>query len=280
MKKTTYLILLITAGMIIFNACTKRIDIDLDESYVRLAVEGYIMPDEGVNYVRLTKSSDYFANEPAPAVTGATVEVSDDQHTYLLSEAVSQPGTYLFPADFQGEEQKTYTLNIRTQEKIGDHNTFTATDSMPEMTLHIDSITLAYNTAFDFWMILMYAPKPPGRNFYLVKRMNNDTLVTAGIADYNIFDDELLNNDYMHGIAVMGIDPEDIRHGDKITLVASLISEEYYNFILEAQTELQPHDPMFSGPPANVSTNVNNGAIGYFAAYPSTSATTYFEEDK
>ena len=278
-KKTTYLILLITTGMIVFNACTKRIDIDLDDTYVRLAVEGYIMPDDSVNYVKLTESGDYFANEPAPVVSGATVEVNDGQQTYQLNEASNMPGVYLFPVNFHGEEQKTYELNISLREKVGGYDTYHATDYLPEMNLNIDSITLAYNSAFDFWMILMYAPKPPGRNFYLVRRMNNDTLVTMGIADYNIFDDDLLNNDYMHGIAVMGISPEDIKTGDKITLLVSLISEEYYNFILEAQTELQPHDPMFSGPPANVSSNVNNGAVGYFAAFASTSASTYFEEE-
>ncbi len=263
--------------MIAFNACTERIDIDLGDTYVRLAVEGYITPDEGINYVKLSKSSDYFANEPAPVVSGATVEVNDGQQTYLLYEAINMPGIYLFPDSFQGEEQKTYELNIRLSEEIGGHDTYSATDYLPEMNLSIDSITLVYNSAFDFWMVLMYAPKPPGRNFYLVKRMNNDTLVTTGIADYNIFDDELLNNDYMHGIGVMGISPDDIKPGDKVTLIVSLISEEYYNFIMEAQIELQPHDPMFSGPPANVSSNVSNGAVGYFAAFASTSASTYFE---
>jgi hypothetical protein len=35
----------------------------------------------------------------------------------------------------------------------------------------------------------------------------------------------------------------------------------------EAQSEIFGNNPLFSGPPANVSTNLENGAVGIFTAY-------------
>ena len=72
----------------------------------------------------------------------------------------------------------------------------------------------------------------------------------------------------------MGFSEDDLRPGDKFTLVLSNISEEYYNYVIEVQTEISLSIPIFSGPPANVSSNVNNGAVGYFAAYPSVYTST------
>ncbi len=48
--------------------------------------------------------------------------------------------------------------------------------------------------------------------------------------------------------------------------------------MLDLQTEIQPHDPMFSGPPANVRTNINNDAVGYFASYPSVFTSTVVKD--
>ena len=45
------------------------------------------------------------------------------------------------------------------------------------------------------------------------------------------------------------------------------IGSGYANFIWEAQAEVQGSNPLFSGPPANVKGNIDNGAIGFFAAY-------------
>ncbi len=278
MKRIITYLILILPGIILFNACTERIDIELEEEYVRLAVEGYIAPDEGANYIRLTKTGGYFSNVPAPPVSNAIVKVENGDTSFILREDMYQAGTYLFPQQFSGEQQQTYTLDIELQEELGGYASYKASAYMPVLDFHIDSISVELNTVFDFWMILIYAPKPPGRNFYLIKGMRNDTLLTSAIDEVNVLDDDLLDNEYMHGIPVMGIEKENLKPGDKFTMLVSLITEDYYNYITEVQIELQPHDPMFSGPPANVRSNVDNGAVGYFAAYASTSASTIVEE--
>ncbi len=264
-------------GLVMLSACTERIDIELEEGYIKLAVEGYLTPDDSLCYVRLTETGNYFSNEPVSVVSNAVIKVDDGTDTVLLHEDFDKAGMYLFPEGFNGRPEQNYTLDVQLPEAIGGYTEYRANAYMPAMTFHIDSIALELNTSFDFWMLTLYAPNPPGRNFYMLQQLTNDSLVTAKISEVNVFDDEYLNDEYFYGLAVMGIDKEDIQPGDKVTLVVSLISEDYYNFILEAQTEMQPHDPMFSGPPANVRSNVDNGAVGYFAAFASTSASTYLK---
>jgi hypothetical protein len=66
--------------------------------------------------------------------------------------------------------------------------------------------------------------------------------------------------------------------GDTITLQMSGITKDYFNFIIQLQDQTsQFRNPLFSGPPANVITNIE-GASGFFAAYSKTYSSTIFEE--
>jgi hypothetical protein len=99
--------------------------------------------------------------------------------------------------------------------------------------------------------------------------MRNDTLVTDSISKVFVTDDRLVDDMYIMGAWVTFVPEYEFKPGDTVTLITSSITKEYYDFIIELQTEIGYKDPLFSGPPANVSTNLTNGAVGYFSAYPS-----------
>lgn len=268
-RKITYLIILAMATLAIFQSCTETIDIELEEGYIRLAVEGYLAPNDNKNYVRITESSGYFSNMPAPSVSNAIVTVSDGSESYTLQEDANQPGNYLFPEEFIAYREQNYEININLEEEVGGYSDYSASAYMPRLTDKIDSVSIEYNTDFEYWMVLLYAWEPAGPDYYLFNALRNDTLITDTISDVSIGNDELIDGNYMNGIVVMGFAEDELKPGDKFTLVLSNISEDYFNYIIELQTEISLSVPIFSGPPANVSTNFNNGAVGYFAAYPS-----------
>lgn len=257
------------ATLAIFQSCTETIDIELEEGYIRLAVEGYLAPNDNKNYVRITESSGYFSNMPAPSVSNAIVTVSDGSESYTLQEDANQPGNYLFPEEFIAYREQNYEININLEEEVGGYSDYSASAYMPRLTDKIDSVSIEYNTDFEYWMVLLYAWEPAGPDYYLFNALRNDTLITDTISDVSIGNDELIDGNYMNGIVVMGFAEDELKPGDKFTLVLSNISEDYFNYIIELQTEISLSVPIFSGPPANVSTNFNNGAVGYFAAYPS-----------
>ena len=256
------------------TSCTERIDIELEEEYIKLAVEGYLKPGTEHSYVRLIETSGYFSNKPAPTVSNAVVKVDNGTDSYSLLEDVTESGTYLFPEEFIGEQEINYRLTIDLSEKIGGYTNYKASAFMPELTDEIDSVVVELYTTFDIWLVKLYAKDSPGRNFYMFNGMRNDTLITDTISEVNVIDDELFDGNYINGVAIMGFDKDELKPGDKFTLILSNITEDYYNYIIEVQTELMPNVPIFSGPPANVSTNVDNGAVGYFAAYTSAYAST------
>jgi len=96
-------------------------------------------------------------------------------------------------------------------------------------------------------------------------------MLTDTITNRFVSEDEFYNGNYTNGIGVGYLDQskerEVIRVGDTITFQGCSITEDYYNFIITLQSETGFQTPLFSGPPANVKSNINNGAAGFFAAY-------------
>ena len=67
----------------------------------------------------------------------------------------------------------------------------------------------------------------------------------------------------------MDEDPrEALMPGDTVTLELNSIDLDYYNFIVDAQLEIMGNNPLFSGPAANVRSNIDNQGKGIFTAYP------------
>ncbi len=268
------LIMILLFGTVILSSCTKRIDIKLDSTYERLVVAGFITPQIGEQYVRLTRTSNYFSNKPAPAVSGAIVTVSEDSSTIQFSEDINNPGYYQAPEDYFGISGNTYHLDITLAEPINGNVNYEAHEEMPQLADNIDSVVVEYNEQYERWMVRLYAWEPPTTDFYMFNGMRNGEMITDTVSRVNITSDILFNGNYTSGAVVLILYKDELELGDTFTLILSNITEEYANYMIDLQLELQPNNPMFSGPPANVRTNINNNAVGYFAAFPSAYTST------
>jgi len=261
-------IICFTIIMISIVACTEKIDIELDDTYTRLVVEAYITDEAKNHIVKLTKTSDYFYNKPAPVVEGAKITIADGQNILNLTE--TQPGIYK-TEKIAGEIGKTYTLNIELLEEINGHKNFTAMDKLMPVGI-IDSIGIEYIDSWEVWEIRLYANEPPTSDFYMFNWMKNNILITDTIDEVNVSDDKFFNGSYSNGVGVGWFEEEredeNLHPGDTVTLIMSTITEEYADFVWEIQAETGYQSPLFSSPQANVSSNISNGALGYFAAYP------------
>jgi len=256
------------------NQCTERIEIEVDPSYTRLVVEGYVSTDTTQHKVRLSSSGDYFSNRPAPPVSGATVRLSNADSTVLLSESLEYPGLYLTPPDYYGVPGKTYTLMISQVDvdKDGVYEEYAASSELRPVN-PIDSIQLEQlkGTQFNIFQILVYAWDSPVTDFYAFKVLKNGVLITDSLHEMIVQEDVFFNGNYTYGVPSQFLDQyemdEIVLPLDTVTLEIDGITDDYYDFIVEAQSEIFYKTPMFSGPPANISTNVSNGALGFFAAY-------------
>ena len=253
--------------------CQEKINIKLDETFTRLVVDGSFSTDTIIQKIKLTTTSDYFHNQPAPTVSGAKVMISDGDTSIMLTENNNAPGVYETKNAFYCVKDKTYTLSISDidVDNDGTDEEYTAQSKLVRPNSEIDSIKLKYNERWDVWVINSYAWDPPTKDFYLMRVYKNGVLLTDSVSEYFVTDDVLFNGNYTNGISSQFLDQskadEVIRQGDTITLEIDGINEDYFNYLLELQQELQGSNPLFSGPPANVRSNINNGALGFFTTY-------------
>lgn len=278
--KTLFTLLILT---LVFASCTERIDVDLDDTYTRLVVDGQITTDDTSRHkVILTESTSYFYNQPPPAVTNADVQIEDGNGNIILMSEES-PGVYFAPEGFKADTGMTYTLDIQLENEIDGHTQYTATSTTPFIG---DSVYIGLKYEPDwgekgYYIVECYYWDPVGPNFYMFNIYKNDTLLTDTLSKKQVVDDVFYDGGFTNGIGVGYLDQsnerEILRPGDVITFSASSVTEGYANFVWQVQEEVSFSTPMFSGPPANVYGNLSNGAVGYFTSYSVIYAKTTFE---
>jgi len=259
-RKSLHIALLLLA-LPAFFSCSEKIELDLNSSNTRLVVEGMITDQDGPHGVILTKSSSYFFNEPPPPVEDAIVSVSAGGQQWLLSQ--ESPGHYMLPQDFTGTPGTTYQLSILHQDT--DYTANAPLRGVPP----IDSLSLLPHPILpgrDFLLIHFQEPAET-RDFYLYNVFLNGVLLTDSINKKPFGDDDGVNGRYL-GIPVYLFQAgEDApKSGDQIRVQKFSISEEYFQFMIALRRNQGTVGGPFTGPPANVPGNINNGALGFFLA--------------
>ena len=264
---------------IIAAGCTETIDnIQLDSTRPRLVVEGYISTDTTRQVVKLSKLGDALNTEPIQAISNAVVTISDGTKTFGLTEDQTKKGFYFTTPDVFGVVGRTYTLLIKNVDINNDQvmEEYSAQSLLKPLN-SIDSIHLVYNNLERDrrgWSVNLFTMDPGnGRNFYLFKVRKNNILLTDSIFKYSIGDNNSFEGKYFKGFPVYNLredrKDEKLTRGDTITLEMYGITEDYYSFIYSYITDYYPKVPIFSGPSANIPTNIKpiDDAVGIFAAY-------------
>jgi hypothetical protein len=271
--------------MLLMASCTERIDIELDSTYRRLVVQGAVTSDSVRHRVMLTTSLDYFANTPSPQVSGAVVEISFDNQTYTLDENSFYPGLYETPVAFRGVIGTTYELHISQVDvdEDGQQEEYHAESTM-RGGAELDDLALRYFSTpiVDGYQVLMWASHPvEQRDWFGFRIRKNGILLTDSLSTYTVLADDLFNSGYLPGFPVGFLSDDDPRQavhpGDTVTFELESIDQAYYDFVNDAQLEMIGNVPLFSGPPANIRSNISNGGMGNFAAYSILRASTIHE---
>lgn len=252
-------------------SCVERINLKLDTGTERLVVDGSMSTDTIAHTVRLTKSTGYFYNEPAPPVTGAQVSISDGAEVWDLKE--DSPGVYRTDSSVFGVAGVTYTLDIKLAAPVGGYINYSASSKLFPVT-HLDSVSVAHHPDWGdkgVWEVKCFVQDPPSKDYYRFLISKNGKMVTDTLYEWFVTDDRLFNGNYIYGAPIAylrGDKPDEVlKAGDTVKVEMNSITKEYFSFISDAQSEIRGTIPLFSGPPANVIGNITNGAIGFFASY-------------
>ena len=238
------------------SACEEIIKIDLQGTDPRIVIEGSISDSPGPYRVTLTKTTDYFDPSDYPAVTGATVVISDDLGS-LDTLVETDQGVYE-TTTIMGDYSRTYTLDVTAEGKK-----YSASARLPER-IDIDSIQLEYypETYYyeeAYWLHCHFTDPRDTANFYRVKVFKNDTL------DKNIYgiDDKFIDGNPVD-LFVWG---DSFVPGDTAILELVAMDAQVYDYFLTlANLRYSGGDGSYSTP-ANPNTNLSNDALGYFGAF-------------
>jgi len=278
------------AILIFAVACKEDIDLKLKDSAPRFVVDGRITTDTTTHVVRLTMSADYFSNKTVPAVSGATVTIDDGQQVLQLVESDEEPGFYLTPSDYFGLPGRTYKLKIEDVDTNNDgQSEIYEAQSTLQPVNDIDSIDYEYDDVNKVWKVFLYAQDIPDReDYYMWAVAKNDSLVSDQYSELVTTSDEFFDGNYAKRVWVQSIEEEDedgdvkitIKEGDWIKLYMGGVTLKFHEYLEAVDEETGFKNPMFSGPPANVPTNISNGALGYFTAYSVVSDSIQVQENK
>lgn len=258
--------------VIFVYGCTERYDIELDDSFTKLVVDGQITTDTLSHTISLTTSSAYFSNQEPPVVSGAEVFLDDGHEKIKLVETPHGSGIYATPPHYYGIPGRTYTLEINLNEQIGGTSYYTAKSTMPHSAFSLDDIELELQERFDYWIVKLFAYDPPTTDFYKFDIEVNGTSFTDTAYRAMVIDDVLFNGKIIKGMGVLFLRRDEIKPGDTIKFMMSAIPRDYYNFFNELRSESGGFsNPLFSGPPANIRSNIEEDGLGFFVAYKSKS---------
>jgi hypothetical protein len=272
-------------------------DIDVDDAPSQLVIYGHITTDTMQHAITVSRSLNYFENAKPEGISYATVTIHTDNETYVLQESATEKGTYLTAPGVFGVEGKTYTLKV-VVEFNGVTGEYGASSLLPP-SIRMDSVALQPASFSDFLVdVLLYGRLPESEHNYLnVQAFKNDVAINGKLADFSIIVSENAANKDINGEPCLYLFQENnnrelsqdgdfitIEDGDLIRIQVSSITKEYAEYVLNAQKELQGAIPIFSGPPANIISNIKamspsgeSEVCGFFTAYSKQSRERIFK---
>ncbi len=241
-------------------ACTKVVDINLNDAAPKTIIEGGLSDKLASCSVKISKTINFDQPNDFPAVTGALVTIADEfGEQATLTETT--PG--LYKADFyRGTAGKTYTVTVYAEGK-----TYTASSTMA-YPIAIDTL-IPQRITFDRfgktetlnYVKIQYQDTRWEENYYRFIEKINRTISTE-----IMIDNDMLRDGNVISQQIYSENPP-IQEGDTITVYLQTIQKDVFNYFSQLSQVTSQDRGGQSAAPANPTSNFSNGALGYFSAY-------------
>ena len=258
MKKIKLIqIFVIALGSIIFTSCEKVIDIDLNSSNPVLVAQGEIVKDSTV-WIRLSYTSDYFANEALQIEENAKLTLFDGTTT----EVLDYKGEGLYSGhSLMGHIGNHYELTIETDDHV-----FRAQSSLYKESQIYDIITEESQMPGPPSDETVYSLRVKFKNvskdvdYYMIKLYINNKLDSYFIPDEKIFSTgDTINYPFIR---------KKFNQNDKVIIKLFTVDKStsiYYNQLSDVISD--GNGPGGTSTPYNPHSNFGKDVMGYFAAW-------------
>lgn len=253
--------ILIISLLILLSSCEKEISINLNKSNPKFVIEGNISNLHEESMVKITKTLNFDENIAFPTVSNAFVTITDTLTNKIDTLTESKSGIYN-NSNLLGIEGHTYKLQVR----IGTEN-YTSFSTTP-YPLVIDSLVQIIPKEND--------PKPPagtpGAGSVRFQPSYKNLTKTDKYFQYIITRNDSLQNNLTirSDLAASLISfpfPFSVqaKKNDNLTIDIQFVNKTVYEFL----NELNGNIGQFSATPSNPTSNISNGALGFFKAHTS-----------
>jgi len=245
------------------GGCQKVITVDLNNANPQMVTEAVVTDRPGPYAVSLSLSGDYFTPSLYfPPATHAFVGITDDAGESDTLREVS-PGLY-HTSSLHGVPGRTYALRV-----IAAGKEYDAVSTMPPR-VPIDTLVAFHSREADgdqvYNLYVLFRDPPEPGNYY---RMNLRTSVPISPDSidgrrYHLYNDRLTNgNEAAVRIRLRRF----FSPGDTLWVDLLAIDRTSYDYFSTLDNILTSDRSPTALAPANPTTNLTNGSLGYFAAY-------------
>lgn len=250
-------------GILIIAGCVKKSDWEPPASSPDLIVVEGILTSESVRQsIRIHHSIQKLNEEPMP-FSGANVIISNETNTYQLREDPQQAGTYLTDSIVVASLDKNYSLLILHQDVVYSAQSYmVAGKPFPELQYakndddelyHVSYVASAFESEDPaMWEILLDWSTVPGYDHLdpetCKRKLLFYTLPTLDISQ----------------IFAPIMEQESFPAGTQIDQRRYSLNPEHAAFIRTLLLETSWQGGVFPSDPANVTTNISEGGIGFF----------------
>lgn len=256
-------VIIILISVFLTKSCYRDpMNIDFDEFGKKVVIEGNLNNQSGA-LVIITKTIDYNSNGTNPVVENANVAIEDENGlSHELTEI--QPGVYR-NYSFRGIPENRYKLTI-----IFEYEKYIAYSTMPQP-LYLETMNFnRIEPGSNYYSLSFSFQDHDGKENYCIIRLHcNGSLIDQYLYNDSQHDGELISVDYYNTLFYLN---------DLVTIEMKSIDKVTYDFFhtLDIIEEREADEDELAGTfipvtTYNPTTNINNGALGYFSANSTTS---------
>lgn len=270
--KNKFLIFTVLTGFLgFFSSCEKVIEIELEETETQIVIEANLQAGTHPFVVVISETAPYFEAELPESIEDAVVTLRDDAGN-VFNVPHEQNGKYI--STFEGIPGRTYTLEAEIEGVV-----YTAESTMQEKVELLEVFT-EFEEAIGprdegYIFFFRFQDEPEAKNFYRLIHTVNDTVQLDG-DDLQVVDDVAFDG----GAARLPIFQKVFDLGDTVSIELLHLDESAFNYYNTLGNIIGGGSGPFGGSaaPGNPETNWSGGALGYFSAYSSDTASLVITE--
>jgi hypothetical protein len=246
-----HFIILILIGFVICS-CTKVINVDLNSASPQIVVQANLPNELASDTVQLNQTVNFSDPNSFPAITGALVTINDNAGN---SDTLSQSKSGIYTSSrLTGIPGRGYTLTI-----VASGKTYTGTCTMPAP-VPIDTLIVGKAVFGKNLQVTVQFKDPAGiSNYYRFIEIINHT-----VKQRNYVTDDELQDGQIIKFPLFG-DNDSIQAGDSVRVILQCIDKGTYQYYISLNSAKGGGGANVA--PANPTSNMSNGALGYFNVY-------------